>query len=314
VRPNRFRRFSDHSDQPDPTDLSKPSWLIMLPGPPCELRPMFTDSVLPLLEKISPPQSALVCHTLRTTGIGESLVQERISGPLQRLVDRGLELGYCAFPGQVDIRLAARGADAPGLVKEAEEIVHHQLGLGMYGLEDEDLETGLIRLLTARKETLALAESCTGGRIADRLTNVPGASAVLLAGLVTYSNSAKQTVLGVPADTIERYGAVSEPTARQMAEGACSRTGATYALSVTGIAGPSGGTPQKPVGTVFIALAGPFETRVLHNLNPYDRDTFKQITSQQALDLLRRTILMAGNPKEIRSPKSERVRVARRTG
>jgi nicotinamide-nucleotide amidase len=120
---------------------------------------------------------------------------------------------------------------------------------------------------------------------------VPGASAVLLAGLVTYSNQAKQRFLGVRAETLAQYGAVSEPVARQMAEGALKETGADYALSVTGIAGPGGGTPAKPVGTVFIGLAGPFETLVVHNLNPWERETFKQVAAQQAMELLRRKIL-----------------------
>ena len=144
--------------------------------------------------------------------------------------------------------------------EEAEAIVRELLGPRIYGVEDDDLETVIVRLLTERKATLALAESCTGGCIAHRITNVPGASAVLLAGLVTYSNAAKQQFLGVQADTLAQHGAVSEPVAREMAEGARREAQADYALSVTGIAGPSGGTPEKPVGTVFIGLAGPSGT------------------------------------------------------
>ena len=159
-------------------------------------------------------------------------------------------------------------------------------------MEDDDLEAVLVRLLTERKATLALAESCTGGCIANRITNVPGASAVLLAGLVTYSNAAKQKFLGVKEETLARHGAVSEPVAREMAEGARRQTQADYALAVTGIAGPSGGTAEKPVGTVFVGLAGPAGTIVERNLNPYDRETFKQVTTQQALELLRRTVLL----------------------
>ena len=151
--------------------------------------------------------------------------------------------------------------------------------------------------LTERKATLALAESCTGGGIANRVTNVPGASAVLLAGLVTYSNAAKQKFLGVRADTLAQNGAVSEPVAREMAEGARQQTQADYALAVTGIAGPSGGTPDKPVGTVFIGLAGPSGTVAERNFNPFDRETFKQVTTQQALELLRRTILSSDTLK-----------------
>jgi nicotinamide-nucleotide amidase len=245
---------------------------------------------VPLLRRVLPPASGFVCRTLRTTGIGESLVQEKIAGPLQSQVETGLDLGYCARPGQVDVRLAARGGDAPQRVAEAEAIVRELLGPHLYGVEDDELETVVVRLLTKRKETLAVAESCTGGCLANRLTNVPGASAVLLAGLVTYSNAAKQKFLGVQADTLARHGAVSEPVAREMAEGARHQSQTDYALSVTGIAGPSGGSPEKPVGTVFIGLAGPTRTLIERNLNPYDRETFKQVTAQQALDLLRRTI------------------------
>jgi nicotinamide-nucleotide amidase len=278
IRPNPFRPGG------------KATWLIMLPGPPRELRPMFLESVVPLVRQVLPLADHFVCHTLRTTGIGESMVQERIGDPLQRAVTAGLELGYCARPGQVDIRLAARGAQPEELVQEAEAIVRKLLRRYIYGTDDDELEAVIVRLLTERKATLALAESCTGGAIAHRLTNVPGASAVLLAGLVTYSNAAKQKFLGVEADTLARHGAVSEPVARQMAQGARDQTGADYGLSVTGIAGPAGGSPAKPVGTVFIGLASPTRTVVTANLNPYDRETFKQVTGQQALDLLRRMV------------------------
>ena len=274
-----------------------PGWLIMLPGPPRELRPMFTNSVAPLLQRALPLASSFVCRTLRTTGIGESVVEEKIGGPLQRWVEAGLDLGYCARPGQVDVRLAARGDDAERQVSGAEAVVRGLLSSHIYGAEDEELETVIVRMLTERKATLALAESCTGGCIANRITNVPGASVVLLAGLVTYSNAAKQKFLGVRAETLDQHGAVSKPVAREMAEGARQQTQADYALSVTGIAGPSGGAPGKPVGTVFIGLAGPTGTLVERSLNPYDRETFKQVTAQQALELLRRTILSGGGDK-----------------
>ena len=279
VRPNLFRADG------------QPSWLIMLPGPPRELRPMFTDSVVPLLRRVLPLADRFVCRTLRTTGIGESVVEEKVGGPLQSRVEAGLDLGYCARPGQVDVRLAAQGADAEQRVQAAETIVRELLSPHIYGVEDEALESVLVHLLTERKATLALAESCTGGCIAHRITNVPGASAVLLAGLVTYSNAAKQKFLGVHADTLARHGAVSEAVAREMAEGARRQIQADYALSVTGIAGPGGGTPDKPVGTVFIALAGPAGTVAKHHLNPFDRETFKQVTAQQAMELLRRKVL-----------------------
>jgi nicotinamide-nucleotide amidase len=282
VRPNPFRAGG------------QASWLIMLPGPPRELQPMFTASVAPLLPRVLPLASGFVCRTLRTTGIGESVVEEKVDGPLQRWVKAGLDLGYCARPGQVDVRLSARGDGAEQQVREAEATVRDLLGVHVYGVEDEALETVIVRLLTERKLTLALAESCTGGCIANRVTNVPGASAVLLAGLVTYSNAAKEKFLGVQAGTLAQHGAVSEPVAREMAEGVRRQSRADYALSVTGIAGPSGGTPDKPIGTVFIGLAGPTGTVVERRSNSFDRETFKQVTTQQALELLRRTVLASG--------------------
>ena len=279
VRPNRFR--------PD----GNGSWLIMLPGPPRELRPMFDDQVVPLLRRSLPLAGAFVCRTLRTTGIGESLVQEQIHAPLSSLVTAGLEVGYCAHVGQVDVRLSARGDTAPMLVREAEVLVRTQLAAHIFGEEDEKLEVVIVRLLTEHKQTLALAESCTGGGIANLITNVPGASAVLPAGFVTYSNAAKQKFLGVRPETLAQHGAVSEAVVREMAEGARRETGVDYALAVTGIAGPTGGSEAKPVGTVFIGLANAAGTTVLRQFNPYDRETFKSATANQALEMLRRAVV-----------------------
>lgn len=279
LRPNPFR------------EGGSPTWLVMLPGPPRELRPMFSEVVAPLIRRVLPLQGDYVCHTLRTTGLGESVLAARVTRPLQPLVEQGLEVGYCAHPGRVDVRLAARGEAAARLVRAGEGVVREELGAYLFGEGDEELEAVIIRRLTEREETLAVAESCTGGCIAHRLTNVPGASAVFLAGLVTYSNEAKQKFLGVSAEALAEHGAVSEAVARAMAEGVRQQNRATYGLSVTGIAGPSGGTLTKPVGTVFVALAGPSATRVEKNFNPCDRETFKDVTAQQALDLLRRQLI-----------------------
>jgi nicotinamide-nucleotide amidase len=272
------------------------SWLVLLPGPPRELRPMFTDAVVPLLRRVLPPPENFICRTLRSTGVGESQVEGRVGSVLAPLVEQGLELGYCARPGQVDIRLAGHGTKGSELVRAAEEIVHSRLGSYLYGENEDELEQVIVKLLTDRQQTLAAAESCTGGCIADRLTNVPGASAVLLAGWVTYSNPSKQNALGVTTAALAQHGAVSQEVARQMAEGARARSGADFALSVTGIAGPAGGTTEKPVGTAFIGLAGPFPTEVVRQLNPWDRLTFKQVTAQQALELLRRKLLDMTDP------------------
>lgn len=262
-------------------------WLVMLPGPPRELRPMFDDFIVPLLRREFPPAVPFVCRTLRTSGLAESLVQEKIGSPLNKLEAMGLEVGYCARVGQVDVRLSARGAEAERVVREAAAIVQRTFGAQIYGFDDEEIETVVVRLLTERRKTLALAESCTGGGIAHRVTNVPGASAVFLGGFVTYSNEAKQKFLGVRAETLAAHGAVSEAVCREMAEGARRQTGADYALAVTGIAGPGGGTNDKSVGTVFLALAGESGTTVERRMNAYERETFKQLTAQQALEKLR---------------------------
>jgi nicotinamide-nucleotide amidase len=279
VRPNPFRMDRDTS------------WLVMLPGPPRELRPMFKEAVEPLLRRIFPERKPFFCRTLRTLGIGESAIQERIATLLSGLVQSGLDVGYCASTGQVDVRLSSQSTEGAKQIVEAEQIVREGLLGHIFGVEDEQLEAVIVQSLTKLGQTLALAESCTGGCIVHRLTNVPGASAVLLAGIVSYSNDSKQKFLGVQRETLEKNGAVSEAVAREMAEGAKRETGADYALSVTGIAGPAGGTATKPVGTVFIGLAGPFETQARHYFNPYDRETFKQVTAQQALDLLRRRVV-----------------------
>ena len=153
--------------------------------------------------------------------------------------------------------------------------------------DSRELEKVLVGLLSRRRLTLALAESCTGGFIANQITNVPGASKVFLGGVVAYSNGVKQKFLGVRAGTLARHGAVSKAVAREMGAGARKKFGADYAIAVTGIAGPGGGTKEKPVGTVFLGLAGEFGTVVERKFNPYERGTFKEVTAWQALEMLR---------------------------
>jgi len=265
-------------------------WLVMLPGPPRELHPMFINQVVPLLQR-EVPSEVFVCRTVRTSGVGESAVQDLVADPLQPLVSAGLQLGYCARPGEVDLRLAAHGVDAERIVDEARRLVGNLLANHIYAEDDDELETVIVRELTTRKQTLALAESCTGGYLAHRITNVPGASAVLIASLVTYANEAKTKFVGVKPETLSAHGAVSEEVCREMVEGVRRETGADYSIAVTGIAGPTGGSLEKPVGTVFIGVSSASGTIVLRNLNRYEREAFKQATSQQALALLRRSIL-----------------------
>ena len=270
---------------------TSPRWLILLPGPPRELHPMFLDQALPLIEREFPLETPFVCRTLRTSGMGESMVEERIAGPLKRWTDEGMDLGYCARTGEVDVRLVSRRADAVAKVAEAEGVCRELLAKHLFGTDDETMEGVVVRSLTERTKTVGTAESCTGGFIANRITNVPGASAVLRGSVIAYHNDLKQTLLNVPESLLAAQGAVSEPVARAMAEGARTLLRVDYALAVTGIAGPGGGSAEKPVGTVFIALASAAPTVVLKQINPFDRETFKYVTSQQALNLLRRTLL-----------------------
>lgn len=258
--------------------------LFLLPGPPRELQPMFLQWVLPILRQIVSQDERIGYRNYRIVGMGESYVEEAV-GP-QLLALTGLELGYCARMGEVDLRVIGSTA----ILTQADAIVRAKLAQFIFSTEREDLETVLIRELAARRATLAVAESCTGGFLAHRLTNVAGASEVFLAGFVTYSNAAKTAMLGVASALIEEHGAVSEPVARAMAKGALEKAAAQFALATTGIAGPGGGSPEKPVGTAYIALAGGGETVVKHLFFPTDRETFKQLATQTALNLLRQRL------------------------
>jgi len=265
--------------------------LILLPGPPRELRPMFTNQVVPIIKERFPNRERFGCRTLKTTGLGESVIEEKIAASLEPLVREGLEIGYCARIGEVELRFTARGTRADELIRHAEKIAYEKLRDRIYGTDDEDIESIVIRTMTENRLSLAVAESCTGGLVCHRLTNVPGASAVLKAGYITYSNGAKQETLGVRPETLATHGAVSEAVVLEMAAGARARAGTDFAVSVSGIAGPAGGTRDKPVGTVWMGLADAEKTVAQRCFNPYDRETFKLVASQQVLDLLRRHVL-----------------------
>jgi len=260
--------------------------LFLLPGPPRELRPMFKDSVLPILREIAPRQSANSRRMYRIAGMGESLIEEAIGARLLEV--SGLELGYCARPGEVDLRVIGD----PSALDQADRIVTEGLGAAVFSRDGADLEEAVVKLLINRKQTLAIAESCTGGFLAHRITNVPGASAVFLAGYVTYSNEAKTAMLGIDPRLIAEHGAVSKEVATQMAEGARREAKVSFALATTGIAGPGGGRDEKPVGTVFIALASDASaTEVKRFFFPDDRPTFKELTTQFALEMLRKRLV-----------------------
>ena len=258
--------------------------IFVLPGPPRELQPMFRDFVMLILREITAKLPQLERRFYRIAGMGESLVEEAIGEKI--LAIAGIELGYCARPGEVDVRVIGESA----AVEQADKIIRDKLAESIFATNDEELEEALVKLLTKRNETLTTAESCTGGLLADRITDVPGASAVFLAGYVTYANEAKVDILKVDPQSLEKHGAVSEAVARAMAEGARDRARSTYALATTGVAGPDGGSPEKPVGTVYIALASGEETRVKKLFFSSDRETFKQIVAQTALEMLRRKL------------------------
>ena len=262
--------------------------IFLLPGPPRELYPMFEKQVVPHL----PAGSRLDCRVFKVACMSESTIEQAVAPVLADLPE--LELGYCARMGEVEVRIIAATTTAT----EAERRIRAALGVNIFGVHTDRLEEVVVKLLTAAGQTVATAESCTGGLIAQRLTNVSGASAVFPVGYVTYSNAAKVRLLGVPETILRNAGAVSEAACRQMAEGARREGRVDYAVSATGIAGPTGGTTEKPVGLVFVGLASPRGTTVQQHLLNLDRETFKQLVSQYALDMLRRELLVGTASQE----------------
>jgi nicotinamide-nucleotide amidase len=264
--------------------LSSPH-IFLLPGPPRELQPIFRDSVLPILQSLALEPNKVIRRIYKLANTGESVVEAAVGARL--LAVPGLEVGYCARPGEVDLRIMGD----PAAIEAGEAVIMNSLGDSIFTSADQDLEEVIVQRLKERKETLAVAESCTGGLLSHRLTNVPGASQVFLAGYVTYSNEAKTNLLGIEASVIEKHGAVSAEVARAMADGAKARSGATHAIATTGIAGPDGGSAQKPVGTMFVGLSSTAaETTARKFFYPTDRETFKQMVAQAAFELLRRQL------------------------
>lgn len=229
--------------------------IFMLPGPPRELRSIFENSVEPYLVNLGPKGEVTFSKVFKLTGISESAVQERLAS----VGGQGNPgLAYIAKPGEVHVRISARASEitkAKAMVNELADKVRSRMAGYIFGTDDEVLEEIVGNLLAEKKVSIAVAESCTGGLIAKRLTDVPGSSRYFMGGIVAYDNSIKTKLLGVPSEILQTHGAVSRQTAIAMAEGICQVTGSSLGLAVTGIAGPLGGTPQKPVGLVYIALA-----------------------------------------------------------
>lgn len=262
--------------------------LFLLPGPPRELHPMFENEVMPRLRGLLPEGYTPlheVCY--RVTGLGESEIASTAGNEVESTFP-DVEVGYCLGQGDVEFRL--RGPAEATVA--AGNLAREKLGPTLLSDDNALMEQVIVRMLSERGQTVATAESCTGGLVAHRLTNVPGASAVFLSGVVTYSNEAKSRDLNVPEALLQEHGAVGEQVARAMAEGMLLRAGTDHALSLTGIAGPGGGTPEKPVGTVWCALASTGQETVSQmRLLPLGRDMFKVLASQAALDMLRLRLL-----------------------
>jgi len=259
--------------------------VFLLPGPPRELQPMFRVHAMSILRSIVKGPPRLERRFYKVAVMGESVIEEKIGKKI--LAIPGVELGYCARPGEVDVRIIGERK----ALDQADQVVRAELGDVIFTASDKALEEVLVDLLRRREETLAIAESCTGGLLGNRITNVPGSSAVLLAGYICYANEAKIDILGIDPKLIEEHGAVTEEVARTMAEGARKRARSTYALATTGIAGPDGGSVEKPVGTVYVALADENETKVKKLFFPSDRETFKQLVAQVAFEMLRRKLI-----------------------
>lgn len=263
---------------------------ILMPGPPRELYPMFRDHVLPYLEK----RSGVRLHSreLRIFGMGESEVTYRLRDLIAAQTNP--TIAPYVKTSEVTLRVTAQcqdDAEGERLVAPVIDAILARLGSIVYSTNGESLPALCVRLLLRQGATLAVAESCTGGMLASSIVDIPGCSACFLEGAVTYANGAKVRRLGVSEGTLATDGAVSLACAQQMAEGLRAATGATYALATTGIAGPDGGTPEKPVGLVYVALAGPGRTEVRKLLLSGDRARIRTAATLHALDLLRRSLL-----------------------
>ncbi len=260
--------------------------IILLPGPPRELKPMFTDQVVPILKTITGATAARQMGNFKLSGLGETQVSTTVEEPILSLGD--VELGYCARPGEVIVRVIGTSEQ----LAAAETIIAAAFPENYFTADDVPLEHVVVDLLTRMGQTVSMAESCTGGCVAHRITNIPGASSVLHRSFVTYANEAKTDLLGVPPAMLAAHGAVSKEVAAAMATGCLTASKADHALAITGIAGPGGGSDKKPVGTVYIALASKAkpEPVIEHYLFRMEREGFKNMAAQMALDLLRRRL------------------------
>ena len=268
--------------------------LIFTPGVPREMKGMMQDHVVPYLRARGlAGREVIRSRILRITGLGESLVEDRLRDLMRSSVNP--TIAPYAHTGECHVRITARGseADVEVLLDRTEAAIRERLGDAVYATGEVGLEEVVARALTAKRVSVAVAESCTGGLLGARLTNPPGASAFLDGGIITYSNGAKRRWLGVPDELLERYGAVSAEVARAMAEAVRQQAGTEIGVATTGIAGPTGATPEKPVGLAYIALAhaGGTEVRQLFFGTEPGRSGVRYLASQAALDMIRLHVL-----------------------
>jgi len=264
--------------------------VIILPGPPSEMRPMFEETVIPYLEKKS--EYRLESRFIRIFGIGESLMEDKILDLVEN--QSNPTIAPYAKEGEVTLRITARyenKKDCEDIITPVVEEIKRRLGDTVYSTENKNLEEVAAELLLQRGTTISIAESCTGGLVAGKLTDIPGISKVFNRGIVSYSNEAKMENLGVRAETLKKHGAVSRETAIEMAEGMRKVARTDIAVAITGIAGPEGGTPQKPVGLVYVALADKEEVKCKELRLWGNRARIRNVTALHAFDMIRRYML-----------------------
>ena len=264
--------------------------VVMLPGVPSEMRGLLAEELLPRLAARS-AGVVVRSRTVRTTGVAESALAERVGAIEEEIAP--LTLAYLPSLEGVDLRVTAwrlREAEAERLLASAAALLRERAGEHCYGEDGTDLARAVLEQLRPRGVRLAVAESCTGGLLGARITAVPGASDVFVGGVVAYDDDVKTAVLSVPRELVVMHGAVSEAVVLAMALGAQQRFAAEASLAITGIAGPSGGTPEKPVGTVWVAARYRAEARALKRVFPGDRNEIRGRAAQAALDLLRRLL------------------------
>jgi nicotinamide-nucleotide amidase len=266
--------------------------IALLPGPPRELKPMVSAQLIPRLKHVVPPQAIRV-RCFRITGIGESDLDTLIAPVYTKYTNPVTTV--LSSPGDLFVFLRAQAEtekEADDLLREVGNPIAELLGDKVYSTNpDDSLEAVVGCLLRKQHSTVATAESCTGGLVAARLTDRGGSSDFFVGGYVTYTTAQKQKVLGVPANLLQKHSAVSDPVAAAMAEGARKLSGATYGLSTTGYAGPDGGTDYDPVGTVYLGIASPTETRVIRVRYGPDRYRVRTLATQASLDILRKMLL-----------------------